>query len=378
MYMCLDTMKLYFDQGTTPSDRQLCDYISVYTLVDLQHNIDPMNGKIYYVWEDNSVWVWSNKWVCLFSRTTYPSGYVYDGIPSETDPQVIDPVYRYDMPSVPADDNGLLHDGSVVVRDENRLIKGKLYIDEGNNNLVISSFLGGGVRLLPNGRMSTNGEFYIDNVIEGNDVNTSVAGIRARFSVLNNEMYVDYSEDIEHDTNPYPNFDHRYMVFHEGNLDTSVLRIMTPLQIYDKLMDTSTLPDPFEFNVERLNGYTSDDFALASHTHTAVQITDLPDKIEAESIAQLRRILNSMSSSSIRVSYNSATQHLSLDANTFNIDLSGDVNGTGTVDKLQNVTIETTVDPDRHIHQDLVDAIARLNSICDDLQQQIDDILDNE
>ena len=53
-------------------------------------------------------------------------------------------VYRNDEPLWPADDNGLLHDGSVVVRDRNRIIKGKLYVDDGNDNLVISSYLGGG------------------------------------------------------------------------------------------------------------------------------------------------------------------------------------------------------------------------------------------
>lgn len=378
MYMCLDTMKLYFDEGIAPNDRQLCDYTSVYTLVDLQHNIEPVNGKWYYVWEDNSLWVWDNRWRCLFSRTTYPSGYVYDDIPSETNPQTINPLYRYDMPSAPADDNGLLHDGSVVVRDENRLIKGKLYVDEGNNNLIISSFLGGGVRLLPNGQMNTKGEFYIDNVIEGNNLYTAVAGLRARFSVLNNEIYVDYSEDTEHDDNPYTNLDHKYKVFHEGNLDTSALQIMTPLQIYNKLLDNNGLPNPFDFNVERLNGFTSDDFAPVVHTHLSSQITDLPDKIADESILQLRRIFNSMSSSGIRASYNAVTQHLSLNANDFNITISGGANGVGRVEGLQDTTIEVVVDPTRHIHQDLLDEIDRLKSICTDLQQQIDDILDNE
>ena len=67
----------------------------------------------------------------------------------------------YGMPNAPADDNGLLKDGSVCVRDENRLIKGRIYIAEDNDNFVISSYLGGGIRFLPNGRMSSEGEFII-------------------------------------------------------------------------------------------------------------------------------------------------------------------------------------------------------------------------
>lgn len=60
------------------------------------------------------------------------------------------------------DNNGLLKDGSVVIRDNNRIVKGKLYIDNTNNNLVISSFLGGGLRILPNGSSESPGALVIN------------------------------------------------------------------------------------------------------------------------------------------------------------------------------------------------------------------------
>lgn len=153
MYMCLDSQKLYFDESD--SKRTLYFYTGVKTVNDLLYNITPSMNTTYYCWEDNSLWLWMNKWITLWSDSTYPSAYVYDNSNN------IDPVYRYDQPLLAADDNGLLKDGSVVIRDRQRIIKGKLYIDDGNDNLIISSFLGGGMRLLPNGKISTQGELYI-------------------------------------------------------------------------------------------------------------------------------------------------------------------------------------------------------------------------
>lgn len=375
MYMCLDTMKLYFDQSIGPNGRVLYDYISARTLNDLQHNIEPILGAIYYCWEDNSLWFWNNKWISLYSETTYPSGYVYDDIPSISNPAMLNPVYRYDMPNIPADDNGLLKDGSVVIRDTNRLIKGKLYIDSGNDNLVISSYLGGGIRLLPNGKMTTDGELLIDTEIQSNNVNKAVGSLRAEWRVLNNEMYVDYSEDTSADHSPYANNEHKYKVFHEGNLDTSALIVMTPLQVYNKLtVDKSTLPSVYDFNVTELNGKTDTDFAPAEHTHSYNEITDIADHIEAEAKNQVKRTFNAMSSRGITSSYNSVTDTLTLYANDFNLTLTGGVSGTARIQNLSDTTITVTVNPDQHIHQDLLDEIARLQSVCADLQRQIDEL----
>ena len=189
MYMCIDTQKLYYDSGTTADDRRLFDYISVRTVNELLYQITPSYGKNYYCWEDNSLWVWVNKWETLYSQTTYPSAYVYDDIPSTTNQGMLSPIYRYDMPNMPADDNGLLKDGSVIIRDRNRIIKGKLSINDENDNLLISSFLGGGIRILPNGKMSTDGELYIDSKLnETTNKQEAFATLRAKLTILNDEM----------------------------------------------------------------------------------------------------------------------------------------------------------------------------------------------
>ena len=134
MYICVDSLKMYYDSGETEDSRGIYNYVSVGTLNDLFNKITPDYGKSYYCWEDNSLWVWVNKWEALYNQTTYPSAYNYNEIPSSSNPQIMTEIYRYDMPNMPADDNGLLKDGSVIVRDRNRIIKGKIYVEDSNNN----------------------------------------------------------------------------------------------------------------------------------------------------------------------------------------------------------------------------------------------------
>lgn len=362
MYMCQDTMKLYYDQGNSASDRMLYNYISVRTVNDLHNNVSPILNYVYYCWEDNSLWVWLNKWVCLYSDTTYPSAYTYDDIPTTGNPQTINAVYRYDMPNMPADDNGLLKDGSVVVRDKNRLIKGKIYVEDSNDNLVVSSFLGGGIRFLPNGKMLSEGELLLG------DNGTST--LRSKFKILNNELYVDYSEEPEKDTNSYKNNEHLYKVFHEGNLDTSAIQIMSPLQVYNKLLDTS-LPDEFKFNVNKLSGHTIDDIAMKEHTHTSKEVTDLNTVVDERANIALRKTFNSMSSTGIKSDYNATTNHLSLSVNDFTLTFNGGVTGVAEIKNLESTTVDLIVDPDKHTHQNLLTEIDKLKIVCANLQEQI-------
>lgn len=341
MYMCIDSQVLYYDETTT--NRVPYKYQGVKTVNDLLHNITPAKDTTYYCWEDNSLWLWMNKWITLWSDKTYPSAYVYD------DNHNINAVYRYDQPLLPADDNGLLKDGSVVVRDRQRIIKGKIYIDDGNDNFVISSFLGGGVKVLPNGLMDTDGEFFIGD--EGKSF------LRSEFSHLNNETYVDYTEHPELDKNPHANSTHRYMIFHEGNLDASKVREITPLEIYNKLLDKS-LPSPLEFNVKKLNGKLDTDFASATHTHKAKDITDFNTTARSQALIEIKSVFNSLLGEGITVSPNG--NGFKLTADTFNLSFGGGVTGSGTIEHLTDTTINLTVDPTKHTHKDLQDSIKDL------------------
>lgn len=350
MYMCIDNTTLYYDE--TENKRVVYTYVGVKTVNDLMYNLTPTANTTYYCWEDNSLWLWMNKWIVLWSDRTYPSAYVY------TDTGNIDPVYRYDQPLLPADDNGLLKDGSVVIRDRNRIIKGKLFIDDGNDNLVISSYLGGGIRILPNGQIDTDGEFYIGD--EGKSF------IRSEFHGLNNDMYIDYSEDPDMDPSEYPNDTHIYKVFHEGNLNASAIKILTPQDIYNKLLDKS-LPNPFEFNVKQLDGYTVDELAFKQHTHTSSQITDFNSQARSQALLEINSVFNSMQGEGVSIKYNSVNKNFTLTADDFVLNFTGGVRGTGIVRQLTDSTFNLIVDPNQHIHQNYIDRM-------DDIQEQIDNI----
>lgn len=350
MYMCLDTQKLYYDE--TASKRVPYFYNSVKTINDLLYNITPSSGSTYYCWEDNSLWLWMNKWIALYSTTTYPSAYVYDSNRN------IDEVYRYDQPNIPADDNGLLKDGSVVVRDRNRIIKGKIYINDSNDNMTVASFLGGGIRFLPNGKMDTEGELLISD--DGDSF------IRSTFSTKNNEMYVDYTENPNADKNEYANSTHKYQVFHEGNLDVSAIKVLTPEDIYTKLLDDS-LPSPLQLNVARLNGRSGNEYSLNGHKHKAIDISDFNETARSQSEIKIKEIFSTMTGEGIDVSYDSYNSTFIMSANTFEITFDGGITGTARVNHLGNTTAEVMVNPARHVHQNYIDTM-------NNLQDQIDGI----
>lgn len=170
-------------------------------------------GTLYYVFESSNLYIWNNKWEIVKGNQDYPVAYQYiDG-----------DIYAADDMSRDVKGNGLLGDGSVVVRDVNRVIKAQIYIDETNDNLVISSFLGGGIKLLPNGNMEKTGALYLNPTTVG----TSTDGLGEHYNEFNNingEMYVKYEPDLyEEDKiiNRYWNDSHKYLVWHEGNLDAT-------------------------------------------------------------------------------------------------------------------------------------------------------------
>jgi len=201
-YVTSDTKQVFYDSNGI---RNPIAVMMVSTEYERVNNVAPRNGTKYYIWETNSLWTYNNKWILLEGNyAPNPSGYVYtNNLPTPTgDPNEVQ------------DNNGLLRDGSVVVRDNNRIIKGKLYISKGDavkkyvlleeepadwstnyedyfifvdgeyianddptwatdtfykqqvvvdsvNDLIIASFLGGGIKLLPSGSADSTGALQI-------------------------------------------------------------------------------------------------------------------------------------------------------------------------------------------------------------------------
>ena len=350
MYMCLDTQRLYYDESN--SRRVTYGYTGVNTLNDLFYYMTPAYGTTYYCWEDNSLWLWNNKWVSLYTDTSYPSAYVYDDNRNITD------VYNGNQPYTVLDNNGLLKDGSVVIRDKNRIIKGKIYIEESNDNMTISSFLGGGIRLLPNGKMSSNDELLLGD--------NGKSYLRSEFHNKNNQMFVDYSEIPEEDPSEYPKDNHIYEVFHEGNLDVSAIKVITPQDIYSKLQDPS-LPSPLDINVKRINGMTLDDISLVGHSHVANDIIDFNSAARDQALVQVNDVFSRMTAEGITVSYNSQSRSFRMTANPFTLTFAGGASGSALVNKLTDTTVNLEIDGSKHHHTDYEATMV-------DLQDQIDAI----
>lgn len=352
MYICTDSLQMYYDESAVK--RSKYTYTGIKTINDLMYNTTPNYGTSYYCWEDNSLWLWLNKWITLWSDTNYPSAYIYTTYPTKENPGTLNSVYNINNV---LDNNGLLQDGSVVIRDGHRIIKGKLFVNEENDNLTFSSFLGGGIRLLPNGEIDTNGELFIGD--EGNSF------LRSSLSLMNNEGYVDYSEHPELDTNPYKNDSHKYKVYHEGNLDTSAILEMTPEQVYQKLQDKS-LPDPLDLSVSMISGKTIDDLALKEHTHLATDITNFNEEARKQAAVEIRTVMTGLTGEGVTVS-TVGTNNYKLSANNFTLTLGGGVVGSAVINHLSDTTLNVTVDPTKHIHENYVTRM-------DDLQGQINDI----
>lgn len=362
MYMCLDSQRLYYDSTDSASGRVVYNYIGVKTINDLLYNITPEFGRTYYCWEDNSLWIWMNKWITLWTDSTYPSAYQYTDWNGTSGS--LGNVYRYDDPLMPADDNGLLHDGSVIVRDRLRIIKGKLYIDDGNDNLVISSYLGGGIRFLPNGLMDTNGEFFISD--ESNSF------LRSQLTIKNNEVYVNYAEVPAQDPAAGTSLEkntHNYKVYHEGNLDASLIQPLTGEAVYNALIaDKATLPDPFDFNVSQLDGLTKNDFARTVHTHTASQITDFNTNAQSQAQIVFTQNMNNAIGEGITITQATASTPYKFSANTFRLTLTGGATGNVQIRHLTDTSLNVVVDPDEHVHQNYIDTMT-------DLQNQINALI---
>ena len=212
-YFTTDARIMYYDSEVSNSRTIIKNLILIPTEKQriYDETYSKIYGTLYYVFESSNLYIWENKWRIVKGNQDYPVAYQYiDG-----------DIYAADDFSSDVIGNGLLGDGSVVIRAVNRVIKAQLYIDESNDNLVISSFLGGGIKVLPNGNMEKTGALYLNPTTAG----TATDGLGEHFNEFNNvngEMYVRYDPDMyEEDKviNKYWNETHKYLVWHEGNLD---------------------------------------------------------------------------------------------------------------------------------------------------------------
>ena len=164
-YACTDSRRIYKDTTSFKEGRRIVNCVTINTESERVYGTRPQNGKLYYVWETNTLWEYNAGWKVKIGNEIQTSGYYYRaGILTNTgaSANIID-------------NNGLLKDGSVVIRDNNRIVKGKIYIDRSNNNLNISSYLGNSINLTPHGGISSAGSLELGTrvrVISGKEQQT--------------------------------------------------------------------------------------------------------------------------------------------------------------------------------------------------------------
>lgn len=152
IYYVTDIRCLYKDYGPHVKDRGRLAALILNTEYERANKIRPQNGRLYYVIESNNLWVYDAKWVLKDGDVRKYNAYAYSGTNSIT------PVLNTsgDITSNTTgdriiDNNGLLGDGSVVIRDLNRIIRGQLSLNNPRNELAITSYQDNGITLYPYG-----------------------------------------------------------------------------------------------------------------------------------------------------------------------------------------------------------------------------------
>lgn len=152
IYFVTNSRALYKDYGNSLEKRLRFNAIILNTEYERENRIKPEIGKFYYVEETNTLWMFDTRWnLKIGNIASYNSFSYYDG--------PLSPVINTDSSitnsrgDVIIDNNGLLGDGSVVVRDNNRIIKGNITVDNLRQQLHMNSYVDDGILFIPNAHL---------------------------------------------------------------------------------------------------------------------------------------------------------------------------------------------------------------------------------
>lgn len=150
IYYVTDYGFLYKDYTNNISNRSILPARIIDTESQRVNKIRPIQGVNYYVVESNNLWIFDTRWVLKEGNTEFNT-YVYDSNTSVS-PAVIDnEEIQNSQGDKIIDNNGLLGNGSVVVRDSNRIQRGNLSANNTSRQLQITSYLDEGILLRPYG-----------------------------------------------------------------------------------------------------------------------------------------------------------------------------------------------------------------------------------
>ena len=206
IYFCTDVRVLYKDNGPTKANRTRFNAVILTSDFERVNNIKPVIGKFYYIEQTNSLWLFDTRWVLKIGPgSTYNS---YAVAYSDTyNGNYISPIINVDESITNSngdkiiDNNGLLGDGSVGIRDNNRIIRGLLKADSVYQQIVFNSYLDNGFLFIPNSHLpytdlSTSlGALHltVDKNLKNNDsTSLDLAGQAYYYGTWNNygDMYI--------------------------------------------------------------------------------------------------------------------------------------------------------------------------------------------
>ena len=178
IYFCVNTQLLYKDYGASLETRRLLPARILQTENERTNNIKPVLGKLYYVVETNNLWQYDGRWILKIGDTTnYNSYTTYGGD--------LSPVINTDSNITNSqgdkiiDNNGLMGNGSVAIRDSNRIIRSTLEINNIYQRIDFKSNVNNGFLFIPNNNLPyndlsksygalhlTTGKYEVDNSIQ--------------------------------------------------------------------------------------------------------------------------------------------------------------------------------------------------------------------
>ena len=152
LYFLTDIRALYKDTGNTKESRIRFNAIILNTDYERLNSIKPVIGKFYYVDETNSLWMYDTKWVLKVGQQQEYNTYVYGG--DHVSPVInIDDYITGKYGDKILDNNGLLGDGSLVIRDNNRIMQSNFRANNVTRMIEIKSYLDNGFLFIPNSHL---------------------------------------------------------------------------------------------------------------------------------------------------------------------------------------------------------------------------------
>ena len=158
IYFCTDTRVLFKDFGPTKQSRLRLPAVILFSDYEREQMTKPSIGKNYYVEETNQLWLFDTRWNIIVGAPANYNAYV-SNYSTTYNGEYISPVINQNEAITNAsgdkiiDNNGLLGNGAVAIRDDTRIIRGLINSDNKNQYLTINSYLDNGILFIPNSHL---------------------------------------------------------------------------------------------------------------------------------------------------------------------------------------------------------------------------------